>query len=132
MYDRIEFKNKEEYKKPIRYTDITSCIRNNNDVIHCNDKKLIIPNINLNNNNIINSEFYYEKIIDELIRFQQVRKFMFEPNQYLNISSDTLKINKDEIIILETTMREILPTTIKSNHNDCKDIKVPYKYAVPQ
>ena len=131
MKDRIYF-IKENYEKPRRYTDITSCIRNNIDVVHCNDEKLIIPDMNLNNNNITNSEFYYNKIIDELIRFPQVRKFIMEPNRYLNVSSDTIKINKDEIIMLETVMRETLPNTIKTNDYECNNIRVPYKYAVPQ
>ena len=132
MQDRIYFETDMMiYKRPKRYTDITSCITKSNGG-HCNNNKLIIPDINLNNNNIKNSEFYYDKIIDELVRFPQVQKYMLEPNRYLNITTDAIKINKNEIIMLETTMRETLPNTIKESEKICRNTFIPYKNAIPQ
>ena len=131
MKDRIIFMDK-DYKKPKRYSDISSCIRKNYTSNHCDNKKLIIPFYNLNNNTIDNSEFYYDKIIDELVRFPQVRKYILEPNQYLNIGTDTLKVNNDEIIMLETFMLDTLPNTLKIKDKECIGLTIPYKNAIPQ
>jgi len=131
MKDRIIFIDK-DYQKPKRYNDITSCIRKNNVSKHCNNEKLIIPFYNLNNDAINNSEFYYDKIVDELVRFPQVRKYMLEPNQYLNIGSDSLRVNNDEIIMLETFMLDTLPNTLKIKDKECGGLIIPYKNALPQ
>ena len=132
MKDRITFIDMEQYKRPKRYTDITSCIRKNVNVEYCDDTKLIIPIRNLNNNNIVNSQFYYTKIVDELMRFPQVRKYMLEPNQYLNIGSDTLKVNDDEIIMLENVILDTLPNVFKRKDEECMKMIIPYKSAIPQ
>ena len=131
MNDRIIFMDK-DYKKPRRYIEITSCMRKNISSNYCDNKKLIIPYYNLNNDAINNSEFYYDKIVDELVRFPQVRKYMLEPNQYLNIGSDSLKVNNDEIIMLETFMLDTLSNTLKIKDKECGGLIIPYKNAIPQ
>jgi hypothetical protein len=51
-----------------------------------------------------NSEIYFGKIADELIRFKRVRSFMLEPKKYLNISNVSYKINPDEILLLDSAI----------------------------
>lgn len=51
-----------------------------------------------------NSEIYFGKIADELIRFKRVRSFMLEPKNYLNISNVSYKINPDEILLLDSAI----------------------------
>jgi hypothetical protein len=51
-----------------------------------------------------NSEIYFGKIADELIRFKRIRSFMLEPKNYLNISNVSYKINPDEILLLDSAI----------------------------
>ena len=54
-----------------------------------------------------NSEIYFGKIADELIRFKRVRSFMLEPKNYLNISNVSYKINPDEILLLDSAINSV-------------------------
>ena len=61
---------------------------------------------NFNNKKIENSNYYYTRLTDELVRYSQVRQFILEPNSKMNITDDTTHINADEeFIITETTLK---------------------------
>ena len=54
-----------------------------------------------------NSEIYFGKVADELIRFTRVRSFLLEPKKYLNISNVSYKINPDEILLLDSAINSV-------------------------
>jgi hypothetical protein len=117
MKDYIVFKDVKSYKKPSKYTDITLCLTNADNKEGICEKhdsgegkkhegKIIIPEQNLNNKKIENSNYYYTRLTDELVRYSQVRQFILEPNSKMNITDDTTHINADEeFIITETTLK---------------------------
>jgi hypothetical protein len=65
--------------------------------------------LNIPRNNLImgmdNEVLYYGKISDELLRFSRVRSFILEPVYYLNLSNIDYKINKDEVLLLESIIK---------------------------
>jgi len=88
--------------------------------------KLLIPTTNLINNSN-NDEIYFVKLADELIRYQQIKNFIFEPNILLSFSNIKYKLNDDEIIILQSLLnqeyfenlhKEITNTFVKNNSYD--------------
>lgn len=77
----------------------------------CNSKKncsfsekgsciLLIPKKNLMNNTL-NSENYYIKLADELIRFPEIKKFIFTPKTFLSFENVSYNLTNQEIILLE-------------------------------
>ena len=117
MKDYIVFKDDNSYKKPSKYTDITLCLTNADNKEGICEKhdsgegkkhegKIIIPEQNLNNKKIENSNYYYTRLTDELVRYSQVRQFILEPDSKMNITDDTTHINaEEEFIITETTLK---------------------------
>ena len=51
-----------------------------------------------------NEKIYYSRIADELIRYNRIRLFMFQPNFYLNITDNEYKINSNEFMILQSNI----------------------------
>ena len=92
---------------------ISNCFTNNintcNNNIFCeknyNICSLMIPKYNLINN-LENEMFYYTKIADELIRYNLIRTFILEPNNYLNITDTKYNLNENEIILLESLLSQ--------------------------
>ena len=80
---------------------------------------LSLPSINLysgsNNNNL-----YFKKLADEIIRFNNIRKYIFTPRSFLSFDHVNYKINNNEIILLE----EILLDTYLDNIR----LRIPSKY----
>ena len=77
----------------------------------CNSKKncsfsekgscmLLIPKKNLMNDTL-NSENYYIKLADELIRFPEIKKFIFTPKTFLSFENVSYNLTNHEIILLE-------------------------------
>jgi len=78
------------------YNDIKSiCFKKGN--------SLCLPSKNLINNED-NSVFYLSKMADELLRYNRIRMFIFEPKQYLNITNFDYSIHKDEILLLHSVL----------------------------
>ena len=65
--------------------------------------KLIIPKVNLINNKN-NEVLYFNRIADEIVRFGQIRMFLFKPQNYLSLDSVDYKLNDNEIILLDTLL----------------------------
>ena len=115
------------YKKDILLniinTNITSCGLSN-----CENKKyclkqsdeyckLLIPKKNLINN-INNESSYFIKISDELLRFNRISQFIFEPKTFLSFSDIKYNLQKDEIILLQSLLtQEYFENLIISNKN---------------
>jgi hypothetical protein len=60
--------------------------------------KLIIPKNNLFSNTS-NEKYYYERIADELIRYNRIRDFIFSQRSFLNFSYNKYNLNPNELLI---------------------------------
>ena len=71
------------------------------------DKKdrLLIPMNNLMSN-LNNEDIYYSKIADELIRYNRIKNFMFEPKMFLNFNDLKYDLNSNEIILLQSLLTQ--------------------------
>jgi hypothetical protein len=65
--------------------------------------KLIIPSKHLLSKHD-NETIYYARLADELVRYNRVRLFMFQPKTYLNINNIDYQINDNEFIIIHTLL----------------------------
>jgi hypothetical protein len=61
---------------------------------------LLIPNKNLMNETL-NSVNYYIKLADELIRYPEIKKFIFTSKTFLSFENVSYKLTNHEIILLE-------------------------------
>jgi hypothetical protein len=103
----------------IRYTkdslkhvgEVSGCITSDDDT--CGKKsyclkefggmcKLLLPQRNLMFPDIDNEVAYYGKLADEMIRYERVRLFMFEPMKYPTFQEIKYDLRENEIILLET------------------------------
>ena len=89
--------------------DVSICTDNNRDKPYCivknNNKRLLIPSKNLMSG-IDNEKLYFGRISDELLRYRRVRLFMLEPKKYLNIGTVDYKVNKNEVILLQSVLTD--------------------------
>ena len=69
------------------------------------EKVLYIPKINLMNN-LDNEDIYYSKVADELIRYNRIKMFMFEPKVFLSFSDIKYNLNENEIILLQSLLTQ--------------------------
>ena len=77
------------------------CIRTEDD--SC---KLMIPSKNLLNEGIDNEPLYYERLADELIRFNRIRVYIFDENLFLSYGDMNYNLNNDEIIIFQSELTQ--------------------------
>ena len=61
---------------------------------------LILPKFNLFNSED-NESLYYNKLTDELLRFQKIKNYIFTEREYLSFDNVNYKVNDNEIILLE-------------------------------
>ena len=92
--------------------------------------QLIIPKYNLVMG-MENEQLYYGRISDEILRFQRVRNFMLEPKHFLNLINTEYKINKDEILILETFLKTELLSDMPIFNTDEYVQNINYEIAIP-
>ena len=92
--------------------DIYSCIslskeKCNNKAPVCmitNDKcSIVLPKNNLLTNTD-NEIYYYGKMADELIRYNRIKTFIFQPQSYLSFGYLKYNLKEDEIIILQSLL----------------------------
>ena len=67
--------------------------------------KLKIPQKNLINNQD-NETAYYAKIADELIRYNRIKSFFFQPNTFLSFTEVNYNLNEDEIILFQSLLTQ--------------------------
>ena len=67
------------------------------------DNKLCLPKQHLLSK-VDNTEYYYQKLADELLRYNRVRLFMLNPSQYLTIHHFDYKIQPFEILLLQSSL----------------------------
>jgi hypothetical protein len=63
--------------------------------------KLLLPQRNLMFPDIDNQIAYFGKLADEMIRYERVKLFMFEPTKYLSFQDIKYNLRENEIILLE-------------------------------
>lgn len=91
--------------------EISGCIANDDET--CGQKsyclkeagnmcKLLLPQRNLMYPDIDNEIAYFGKLSDEMIRYERVKLFMFEPTKYMSFQDRKYNLHDDEIILLET------------------------------
>ena len=65
--------------------------------------KLLIPKNNLINNKD-NESGYFMRLSDEIIRYGQIRTFLFKPQVILSLESVDYKLKDNEIILLDSLL----------------------------
>ena len=73
----------------------------------------LIPKINLVNHGD-NEITYFSKISDELVRFNRIRRFMFEEKAFLSFSKVNYNLNFNEILILQSLLTQEYFSNLKS------------------
>ena len=98
--------------------DVTRCIQNDDETCenrsYCMTAKtegiegkniciLLIPKKNLLTDSD-NEVYYYKKMVDEMIRFGQIRMFLFKPKQYLSFDKVQYKLNQNEMLMMDSLL----------------------------
>ena len=111
--DSITFTGDKNYYKLIN--EVSTCIVK--DEKNCNDTpnlcavsqngkcRLILPEKNLITNKE-NKEIYFGKISDEIIRFNRIRSFMFQPQAYLSFENIGYNLRENEIIMVQSLLTQ--------------------------
>lgn len=112
--------------------DIASCLLNTNEkcsvnpVCTLNDNNdkcmLVIPKQNLLNKNTNNDELYFKKMSDELIRYNRIKSFIFQPQAYLSFNKLQYNLNNNEVILLGSLLtqkyfEDLIPISINKYVN---------------
>jgi hypothetical protein len=80
--------------------------------------KIIFPKKQLATG-IDNSELFYSKMADELVRYSRIRSFMFQPKSFLSFNSLGFNLRADEIIIMESMLTpSYFENLIPTKHNN--------------
>lgn len=99
----------ENYHGVTELNSITTCFMNCENKPSCVKKgdscMLRIPHKNLHNRNLINDILYHTRLSDELVRFIHIRKYLLEDNYYLNMNNMKYKVNKSEILLIDSFMK---------------------------
>jgi hypothetical protein len=98
-------------KKFFDFTDIYT----NKFIMNLKDDDLVIlgltnkkDKMNLPKNNLIhngdNQQLYMERLTDEIIRYDNIRMFMFDPNTYLLMIQQDYNLNTNEVLIPQSIL----------------------------
>ena len=109
----IEFKLDilEDYEDMITCLGLDKSSCNNKKNIYCtfmrqNTCVLTLPKTNLYSNDVKNDVMYYDKIVDEIIRYSKIRKYLFTSREFLSFEYVNYRINHNEIILLEEILMD--------------------------
>jgi len=100
--------------KDINENDIHTCISTKKE--NCNRKDtvcritndkctLVLPKNNLVNGTD-NETFYYARMVDELLRYNRIKSFIFKPQAYLSFGQVKYNLRDNEIIILQDLLNQ--------------------------
>jgi hypothetical protein len=124
--DKIQFTGDKNYYKLIN--EISTCLVKNADsckstpnlcvyVTENGDCNLIIPEKSLITNND-NEPIYYGRIADELIRYNRIKSFMFQPKTYLSFNETGYNLRDNEMLLIDSLLtQEYFETLIPSVTN---------------
>lgn len=111
MSDKVSFT---EYPNDVleNIIDVTTCAV---DKERCGDKpycitsetgcQLLVPSKNLITG-VNNSEMYFGRVADEIVRYSRIRSFIFEPKAFLSFSSVKYNLRDDEVILLQSLLNQ--------------------------
>ena len=92
--------------------------------------RLILPKKNLYSKEK-NKLYYYVKLSDELIRFSQIRKYIFTPKSFLSFHHVKYNINNDEIILLDEILDKYFNNIVVRSSNEYTNTKDIYELVDP-
>ena len=111
--DKIQFIGDSNYYKLIQ--EVSTCIVKDRDsckntpnlcALTDGDKcKLILPEKNLLTNKP-NEAMYYNKMADELIRYNRIKSFMLQPEMYLSFGNIGYNLRDNEIILTQSSLTQ--------------------------
>lgn len=78
-----------------------------------------------------NERLYFMRMTDELLRYNRVRLFMFEPHKYFNLVDVNYQIHDNEYIITQTTLNSDTFTDLVPFHSSKYVQNTNYDTAVP-
>ena len=109
--DHIEF---HEYAPDIlnNLHHVVSCQNNTDEKAYCltkaspnNQIVLLLPRTHLVTKTN-NESFYFAKLADELVRYRKINKYMFHPEEFLNLGSQEYRINENEFLIPRSLLHD--------------------------
>jgi len=125
-YEYVVFLSKEDGydTNKVDQNKLKNCIKDDNEKCSKNSNLCAIINgkcgLIIPKNNLVtekdNQQIYFNKMADELIRYNRISSFIFKPNSYLSFVKIKYKINPDEIILLEEM--------IKDYYNEISEAKI--------
>jgi len=111
--DKIQFVGDENYYKLIN--EVSTCIVKDADscnafpnlcaVTESGKCNLILPEKNLITKKM-NEPIYYSRMADELIRYNRIRSFMFQPQTYLSFGNIGYNLRDNEIILIQSLLTQ--------------------------
>jgi len=126
VQNKIQFIGDKNYYKLIQ--NVSTCIVKNNS--QCKDTpnlctvsdngtcNLILPEKNLMTGQN-NTDIYYGKMADELLRYNRIKSFIFKPQSYLTFGNIKYNLRENEIILLQSLItQEYFETFVPSVTNN--------------
>lgn len=102
MRERVEFV---DYKEDVLMKLDIITVSCGDGGAHCSPAgRLLIPRKHLIHREVDNRAVYFGRVADELIRYKQLRAFMFQPKTYMNTSRVKYNLTNNEIILLQSTI----------------------------
>ena len=77
--------------------------------------KILIPKNNVLNEDINNEEFFYEKMADELIRFNRIRVYLFDETLYLSYQNANYNLTSNEMLVYQSELSQELFDNVVTN-----------------
>jgi len=112
--DRVMFTEDYDIGKINKNSDISACMTNaSNKCLLKNSCKtnpqkntcqLVIPKYNLISNSNDNEEYYYDKMADEIIRYNRIKSFMFDPQTYLSFNNLGYNLTDNEVVMIQSLL----------------------------
>lgn len=101
-------------KESIVFDDKVTLLQN---IVTDVNAPLVLPKVNMVHQKD-NEKIYFMRMADELIRYNRIRLFMLNTDEFLNITDIEYKINNDEFIILQSYLTpEYFENLIPFNDN---------------
>jgi len=101
------------------------------------DEVLMVPNTN-QINGLSNEKIYYGKLSDELIRYNRIKEFIFDPKMFLSFTDVKYNLRENEIILLQSLLTQdyfddLIPETqskyITNKTYDTVDPNISQRYS---
>jgi hypothetical protein len=79
---------------------------------------MLIPKKNLINE-LDNEKIYFAKLADELLRFNRIKTFIFEPKSFLSLGDIGYNLGDDEIVLMQSLLtKEYFEDAVKEETNE--------------